>query len=201
MIKYTEAYRKELIETLREASKIENPTEMEQKMFAFVIDLWRIIRKEETKSEGDVEFVSSEEAKSNSKVIFKQTEALSKAFSELERTDAFEDFINQFNAQKDELIKEDTKGKEREGYECGVRTILHEIKTSGLNGISWEEVLFELEERWRYCVKNLETVQYGDFAWNMNCGEILVCQFFLFNCDTRKNKFNIDCFRESLRTL
>lgn len=63
-IKYTEAYRKELIETIREASKIENPTEMEQKMFAFVIDLWRIIRKEETKSDGDVEFVSSEEAKS-----------------------------------------------------------------------------------------------------------------------------------------
>ena len=85
-IKYTEAYRKELIETLRQASKIENPTEMEQKMFAFVIDLWRIIRKEETKSDGanssncDVEFVSSEEAKSNSKVVFKQSEALSKAF-------------------------------------------------------------------------------------------------------------------------
>ena len=43
---------------------------MEQKMFAFVIDLWRIIRKEETKSDVtnssncDVEFVSSEEAKS-----------------------------------------------------------------------------------------------------------------------------------------
>lgn len=39
---------------------------MEQKMFAFVIDLWRIIRKEETKSDGancDVEFVSSEEAR------------------------------------------------------------------------------------------------------------------------------------------
>jgi hypothetical protein len=64
-IKYTEAYRKELIETLREANKIENPTEMEQKMFAFVLDLWRIIRKEETKSDGDVEFVSSEEAKSD----------------------------------------------------------------------------------------------------------------------------------------
>lgn len=64
-IKYTEAYRKELIETLREANKIENPSEMEQKMFAFVIDLWRIIRKEETKSDGDVEFVSSEEAKLN----------------------------------------------------------------------------------------------------------------------------------------
>ena len=79
-IKYTEAYRKELIETLREAGKIENPTEMEQKMFAFVIDLWRIIRKEETKSEGDIEFVSSEEAKSNSIVVFKQVEALSKAF-------------------------------------------------------------------------------------------------------------------------
>lgn len=63
-IKYTEAYRKELIETIREGNKIENPTEMEQKMFAFVIDLWRIIRKEETKSEGDVEFVSLEEAKS-----------------------------------------------------------------------------------------------------------------------------------------
>ena len=78
--KYTEAYRKELIETLREAGKIENPTEMEQKMFAFVIDLWRIIRKEETKSEGDIEFVSSEEAKSNSIVVFKQVEALSKAF-------------------------------------------------------------------------------------------------------------------------
>lgn len=79
-IKYTEAYRKELIETLRQASKIENPTEMEQKLYAFAIDLWRIIRKEETKSEGDVEFVSSEEAKSNSKVVFKQSEALSKAF-------------------------------------------------------------------------------------------------------------------------
>lgn len=79
-IKYTEAYRRELIETLRQASKIENPSEMEQKMFAFVIDLWRIIRKEETKSDGDVEFVSSEEAKSNSKVVFKQVEALSKAF-------------------------------------------------------------------------------------------------------------------------
>lgn len=79
-IKYTEAYRKELIETLREAGKIENPTEMEQKLYAFAIDLWRIIRKEETKSEGDVEFVSSEEAKSNSKVVFKQSEALSKAF-------------------------------------------------------------------------------------------------------------------------
>ena len=78
-IKYTEAYRKELIETLRQASKIENPTEMEQKLYAFAIDLWRIIRKEETKSEGDVEFVSSEEAKSNSKVVFKQSEALSKA--------------------------------------------------------------------------------------------------------------------------
>lgn len=64
-IKYTEAYRKELIETIREGNKIENPTEMEQKMFAFVIDLWRIIRKEETKSAGDVEFVSSEEAKLN----------------------------------------------------------------------------------------------------------------------------------------
>lgn len=67
-IKYTEAYRKELIETIREGNKIENPTEMEQKMFAFVIDLWRIIRKEETKSDGtncDVEFVSSEEAKSD----------------------------------------------------------------------------------------------------------------------------------------
>lgn len=82
MIKYTEAYREELIETLRQASKIENPTEEEQKLYAFVIDLWRIIRKEETKSEGDVEFVSSEEAKSNSKVIFKQTEALSKAFKD-----------------------------------------------------------------------------------------------------------------------
>lgn len=81
-IKYTEAYRKELIETLREASKIENPSAMEQKMYAFVIDLWRIIRKEETKSEGDVEFVSSEEAKSNSKVVFKQVEALSKAFKD-----------------------------------------------------------------------------------------------------------------------
>ena len=71
------------------------------------------------------------------------------------------------------------------------------------DGISWEEVLFELEERWRYCAKNLETVSYGGFAWNMNCGEILVCQFFLTNCDTRENrfKFNIDCFRESLRTL
>jgi len=79
-IKYTDAYRKELIETLREASKIENPSEMEQKMFAFVIDLWRIIRKEETKSDGDVEFVSSEEAKSNSMGVFKQSEALSKAF-------------------------------------------------------------------------------------------------------------------------
>lgn len=64
-IKYTEAYRKELIETLRQASKIENPTEEEQKLYAFAIDLWRIIRKEETKSEGDVEFVSSEEAKSD----------------------------------------------------------------------------------------------------------------------------------------
>ena len=63
-IRYTEAYRKELIETIREGNKIENPTEMEQKMFAFVIDLWRIICKEETKSDGDVEFVSSEEAKS-----------------------------------------------------------------------------------------------------------------------------------------
>lgn len=63
-IKYTEAYRKELIETIRAMNKIENPTEMEQKMLAFVIDLWRIIRKEETKSDGDVEFVSSEEAKS-----------------------------------------------------------------------------------------------------------------------------------------
>lgn len=66
-IKYTEAYRKELIETIREGNKIENPTEIEKKMFAFVIDLWRIIRKEETKSDGtncDVEFVSSEEAKS-----------------------------------------------------------------------------------------------------------------------------------------
>lgn len=63
-IRYTEAYRKELIETIREGNKIENPSEMEQKMFAFVIDLWRIIRKEETKSDGDVEFVSSEEAKS-----------------------------------------------------------------------------------------------------------------------------------------
>lgn len=81
-IKYTEAYRNELIETLREASKIENPSEMEQKMYAFIIDLWRIIRKEETKSEGDVEFVSSEEAKSNSKVVFKQVEALSKAFKD-----------------------------------------------------------------------------------------------------------------------
>ena len=79
-IKYTEAYRKELIETLREAGKIENPSEMEQKMFAFVIDLWRIIRNEETKSNCDAEFVSSEEAKSNSIVIFKQSEALSKAF-------------------------------------------------------------------------------------------------------------------------
>lgn len=202
-IKYTEAYRKELIETLREASKIENPSEMEQKMFAFVIDLWRIIRKEETKSNSDVEFVSSEEAKFNSKVIFKQSESLSKAFKELERTDTFEDFIKQFNAQKDELIKEDTKGRELEGYECGVQTILDEIKTFELDGISWEEVLFELEERWRYCYKNLETVSYGGFAWNMNCGEILVCQFFLTNCDTRENrfKFNIDCFRESLRTL
>ena len=79
-IRYTEAYRKELIETIREGNKIENPTEMEQKMFAFVIDLWRIIRKEETKSDGDVEFVSSEEAKSNSMAVFKQSEALSKAF-------------------------------------------------------------------------------------------------------------------------
>ena len=79
-IKYTEAYRKELIETLREAGKIENPTEMEQKLYAFAIDLWRIIRKEETKSEGDVKFVSSEEAKSNSMAVFKQSEALSKAF-------------------------------------------------------------------------------------------------------------------------
>ena len=78
-IKYTEAYRKELIETLRQASKIENPSEMEQKLFAFVIDLWRIIHKEETKSDGDVEFVSSEEAKSNSMAVFKQSEALSKA--------------------------------------------------------------------------------------------------------------------------
>lgn len=81
-IKYTEAFRKELIETLREASKIENPSEMEQKMYAFVIDLWRIIRKEETKSDGDVEFVSSEEAKSNSMAVFKQVEALSKAFKD-----------------------------------------------------------------------------------------------------------------------
>lgn len=63
-IKYTEAYRNELIETIRAMNKIENPTEMEQKMYAFVLDLWRIIRKEETKSDGDVEFVSSEEAKS-----------------------------------------------------------------------------------------------------------------------------------------
>lgn len=206
MIKYTEAYRKELIETLRESAKIENPTEMEQKMFAFAIDLWRIIRKEETKSEGDVEFISSEEAKSNSKVIFKQSEALGNAFNELERTDVFDNFIEHFNSQKDELIKEDTKGKELselEGYESGVQTIIDEIKTFERDGASWERVLFELEDRWRYCCKNLKTVQYGDFAWNMNCGEILVCQFFLTNCDTRDNrfKFNIDCFRESLKTL
>ena len=203
MIKYTEAYRKDLIETLREAGKIENPSELEQKMFSFVIDLWRIIRKEETKSKGDVEFVSSEEAKSDSKIIFKKCEALGNAFNELKRTDVFDNFIEQFNAQKDELIKEDTKGRELEGYEGGVQTTIAEIKTLERDGASWEKVLFELEDRWRYCYKNLETVSYGGFAWNMNCGEILVCQFFLTNCDTRDNrfKFNIDRFRESLRTL
>ena len=87
-IKYTEAFRKELIETIREGNKIENPTEMEQKMFAFVIDLWRIIRKEETKSDGtnssncDVEFVSSEEAKSDMDAILRQSTALSNAIYE-----------------------------------------------------------------------------------------------------------------------
>lgn len=64
-IKYTEAYRKELIGTLRQASKIENPTEMEQKMFAFVIDLWTIIRLQEVNPEKVVELVSTEESKSN----------------------------------------------------------------------------------------------------------------------------------------
>lgn len=113
----------------------------------------------------------------------------------------FENFIEQFNAQKDELVRDDTKGEEREGFESGIWCVLNSIERSGSLGSSWEEVLSELEDIWRRCFKNFETVPFRDFAWNMNCGEILVCQFFLFNCDTRENKFDIDVFRESLRTL
>lgn len=65
MIKYTEAYRKELIEALRQASKIENPTEEEQKLYAFAIDLWSIIRCQEVNPEKVVELVSTEESKSD----------------------------------------------------------------------------------------------------------------------------------------
>lgn len=79
MIKYTEAYRKELIETIREGNKIENPTEMEQKMFAFVIDLWRIIRLQEVNPEKVVELVSSEESKSDLDAILRQSTVLSNA--------------------------------------------------------------------------------------------------------------------------
>lgn len=81
-IKYTEAFRNELIETIREASKIENPTEMEQKMFAFVIDLWSIIRLQEVNPEKVVELVSSEESKSNVDAILRQSTVLSNAIYE-----------------------------------------------------------------------------------------------------------------------
>lgn len=76
-IKYTEAFRSELIETLREASKIENPTEMEQKMFAFVIDLWTIIRLQEVNPEKVVELVSTEESKSDINSLLRQARFLS----------------------------------------------------------------------------------------------------------------------------
>ena len=76
MIKYTEAYRKELIETLRQASKIENPTEEEQKLYAFAIDLWTIIRLQETNPEKVVELVSSEESKSNANAVLRQATCL-----------------------------------------------------------------------------------------------------------------------------
>lgn len=81
-IKYTEAYKKELIETLREASKIENPTAEEQKMYAFVIDLWTIIRLQEVNPEKVVELVSSEESKSNVDAILRQSTVLSNAIYE-----------------------------------------------------------------------------------------------------------------------
>lgn len=76
-IKYTEAYRKELIETLREVSKIENPTAEEQKMYAFVIDLWTIIRLQEVNPEKVVELVSSEESKSDINSLLRQARFLS----------------------------------------------------------------------------------------------------------------------------
>lgn len=77
MIKYTEAYRRELIETIREVGKIENPTSEEQKMYAFVIDLWSIIRLQETNPEKVVELVSSEESKSNINILLRQSRFLS----------------------------------------------------------------------------------------------------------------------------
>ena len=64
-IKYTEAYKKELIETIRAMNKVENPTAEEQKMYAFVIDLWSIIRCQEANPEKVVELVSTEESKSD----------------------------------------------------------------------------------------------------------------------------------------
>lgn len=73
-IKYTEAYRKELIKTIRQASKIENPTEEEQKLYAFVIDLWRIIRLQEINPEKVVELVSTEESKSDVGTIYEDEE-------------------------------------------------------------------------------------------------------------------------------
>lgn len=81
-IKYTEAYRKELIETLRQASKIENPTEEEQKLYAFVIDLWSIIRCQEINPEKVVELVSTEESKSDVDAILRQSTVLSNAIYE-----------------------------------------------------------------------------------------------------------------------
>lgn len=81
-IKYTEAYRKELVETLRQASKIENPTEEEQKLYAFVIDLWSIIRCQEINPEKVVELVSTEESKSDVDAILRQSTALSNAIYE-----------------------------------------------------------------------------------------------------------------------
>lgn len=111
----------------------------------------------------------------------------------------FENFIEQFNTQKDELVRNSVMGG-YEGFESGIRCVLDRIESSGrIWHRSWEEVLSELEKNWRECYRNLRHVPFKDFSFNMNCGEILVCKFFLLNCDTRESKFDVDVFRESLK--
>lgn len=111
----------------------------------------------------------------------------------------FDNFIEQFNTQKDELVRNSVMGG-YEGFESGIRCVLDRIESSGrIWHRSWEEVLSELEKIWRDCYRNLRYVPFKDFSFNMNCGEILVCKFFLFNCDTRETKFDVDVFRESLK--